>query len=239
MTALNLDSTSKERQFVSYLDKLVSETTKANCYFKVWKSIRGYIEEYHTELNQASAFWGSVMDACIEAALASFCRIVDQHWDSVSVWKFLDFANANQAMFSTEAFSRRMVNNVGYEEQVNSREAITPRIIKEDRNRIECLRAVPNLKVWRDKVIAHIDKRFLNPKIDVAKEYPIEIGQVEELIATIWEVLNRYSYAYNSSKQVTDISFGSGLQAVLESIRFKRKETRKQWGLEDREGTRS
>jgi len=55
VTALNLDSTSKERQFVSYLDKLVSETTKANRYSKVWKSIRGYIEEYHTELNQAAA----------------------------------------------------------------------------------------------------------------------------------------------------------------------------------------
>jgi len=232
MTTPKQNLANVERLFVSYLERLIGEIKKANLYFKAWKSINSYTREYHTELNQAPTFWGSARDAYLETALICLCRIVEENSDVLSIWKFLNFADANQGIFTTEAFSRRMISKVGYEEQIKSYRPITHKIIEEDKKRIKNLEpTIANLKTWRVKVLAHIDKQFLNQEIDIVTAYPIKIEKIEKLIVTIMEVLNKYSAAYNSSRWLIDMPFESGLQTVLDSIRFELKETRKQRGL--------
>ena len=236
MTASNQNSASnKERLFVSYLVKLIAEIRKATLCFKIWKSINAYIEEYHAELNQAPAFWNSARTAYLDTTLICLCRIVDEHKDSLSIWKLLNYVDANVSIFSTEAFSERMTNNVGYKQLLKCYRPITHELIEEDRKTMKALHpTIDHLMKWRRKAIAHIDLQALNSKIHFATKYPIKPRDIDTLIMTTTEVLNRYSYAYNSSKWVIDIPFESGLQAILESIRFKLKETRRQRGLKNR-----
>ena len=115
-----------------------------------------------------------------------------------------------------------MADKEWYETQVNSHIPIVLKTVQEDREKLKNLeRITSNLKTWRDKAIAHIDKQFLLDGVDVAKQYPVKIGELGETITALFEILNRYSYAYNSSTWMRGWPGEDDIQTVVDSIRFR------------------
>jgi hypothetical protein len=225
-----VDLSQTEEYFQKYYEKLIWETQNARAHLKLWERLERYKSSHLKELNQAPHFFTFAIKAHLDDALLTLSRILDRHEDSLSIWKFLDFAEQNCQIFSTEAFRQRMRQKPNYDKHwTKSHEPITIKEIKEDRQKLERLeQTVNNLTTWRHKVIAHIDRQFLLTGKIASKEYPLQRQQLQEVIDTLFKILNRYSRAYNSSTFLEKFVGEDDIQYVMDSIRFDIQEREKQ-----------
>lgn len=238
MTDSNYKPSVQEEQFLKYHQRLIDELRWANMHFKVWKQVRNHTTDYLRELNQASAFFSSTIKAHLDSAVMHLSKILDKHGKALSIWKFLNFVEQNQDIFSMHAFSQHMIAKYGYEVQDRIEKRfklhapITTETVDEDRRRLNSLnRAIRNLERWRHKQFAHIDMKSVLQGVNITKQYPIQLGKFEEIIKTLHDILDRYSIAYHAVGHSMDMSFESGLKTILTSIRFRNEEERKRWGL--------
>jgi len=236
MTASDRKPDCKEKQFLKYYERLMSEILQADAHFKLWKRLQNYRTDYLKELNQAPFFFNFTTRAHLDAALIHIFKFFDKRKDSLSIWRFLDFIEKNLEIFSTESFSQRIdIDNEWYETQVNSHIPITFKTAQEDRAKLielECIKCITrSLKTWRDKAIVHINKQFVLDGIDVAKQYPVKVEEFEKTITALFEILNRYSRAYNSSTYARNWPGEDDTQAVMDSIRFRIQQRKKAMGI--------
>ncbi len=227
-----MDWSQAEKYFQKYYDKLIWETIHARAHLKLWERLENYRASYLKELNQAPHFFTFTLKAHLDDTLVTLSRILDRRrrGDPLSIWKFLDFAEQNLGIFSNEAFSQRKRRKPDYNERwVKSHTPITQKEIEEDKQKLSSLKhTINNLIIWRDKVIAHIDQKFLVTGKIVSKEYPLQRQQLQETIDTLFNILNRYSYAYNASTFLEKIPGEDDVQHVVDSIRFNIQERKKQ-----------
>lgn len=218
--------------FQKYYDKLIWETIHARAHLKLWERLESYKASYLKELNQAPHFFTFTLKAHLDDVLVILSRILDRRrrGDPLSIWKFLDFAEQNLEIFSNEAFSQRMREKSNYDEYwVKSHTPITQKEIEEDRQKLTGLQnTINNLITWRDKVIAHIDRKFLLAGKIVSKEYPLQRQQLQEVIDTLFKILNRYSGAYTSSSYAEIFPGEDDAQFVMDCIRSHIQERKKQ-----------
>lgn len=207
--------------FQEYYDKLIGQTINARAHLKLWERLNRYNPSYLDELNQAPHFFTFTVRAHLDGALLTLSRILDRHEDALSIWKFLDYAEQNLEIFSTEVFRQRMKGNPYYESLIESHTPVTPKEVDEDKQKLEKLeQTVNNLTTWRNKVIAHIDRKFLLAGKIVSKEYPLQHQQLQEVVDTLLKILNRYSNAYKSSSYSAIIPGEDDVQIVMDCIRF-------------------
>lgn len=219
-----------EQYFQKYYDELMRQVINARAHLKLWERLESYKSNYLKELNQAPHFFQFTMQAHLDDALLTLSRILDKHEDSLSIWKFLDFVEQNCKIFSTQAFHWRMKHKPDYDEhRVKSHTSITLKEIQEHRQKLESLKeTIDNLKEWRVTMLAHTDRQFyLKGKI-ISEEYPLQHQQLEKVTDTIVDILNRYSYAYNSSTWLEKNPGEDDVQYVMDAIRFKIQERKKQ-----------
>lgn len=236
MTNSNYKPSVQEEQFLKYYEELMNELRHANMHFRIWKQLQNHGVDYPRELNQAAAFFGFTIRAHLYTAIMQLSKILDKDERSLSSWKFLRFVEQNQDIFSMHAFSRRMIAKRGYEVQDKTwfkrHVPVTSKTIEEDRKRLNGLsKAIRNLDRWRNKWFAHIDMESVLQGVNITKQYPIQGGKFEEIIKTLHDILDRYSTACHALGQSIDMSFDSGLETILTSIRFRNEEERKRWGL--------
>ena len=228
---MRMDLSQKERLFQKYYDRLIWETLHARAHLKLWERLEKFkATSYLDELNQARHFFTFTIKAHLDDVLLTLSRILDRHEDSLSIWKLLNFAGQNREMFSTQAFRQRMIQKPNYDEHwAKSHKPIALEEINEDRQKLERLeKTVDNLTIWRHKVIAHIDRQFLLTGKIVSKEYPLQHQQLQEVIDTLFKILDRYSGAYNSSSYLEEIPGEDDIQFVMDCIRFYIEEQNKQ-----------
>jgi hypothetical protein len=226
-----VDLPQTEEYFQKYYDKLIWETLHARAHLKLWERLENYrATGYLHELNKAPHFFNFTIKAHIDDALLTLSRILDRHEDSLSIWKFLNFSEQNCRIFSTEVFRERMRQKPNYDEYwVESHTSITLKEIQEDRQKLKSLEhTLNNLKIWRGKVIAHIDRKFLRRGKIISEEYPLQRQQLQEVIDTLFQILNRYSGAFNSSTFAEKFFDEDDIQYLMDSIRFEIKERKKQ-----------
>ena len=112
---------------------------------------------------------------------------------------------------------------------VKSHAPITFEEIQEHRQKLKGLNdIIDNVKKWRDKVIAHIDRDFRFTGKNISKEYRLQRQQLQEVIDALVEILNRYSAAYDSSTFLEKFVGEDDVQCVMDSIRFHIQERKKQ-----------
>lgn len=228
---MRMDLSQQERLFQKYYDRLIWETLHARAHLKLWERLEKFkATSYLDELNQARHFFTFTIKAHLDDVLLTLSRILDRHEDSLSIWKLLNFAEQNHAIFSTQAFRQRMIHKPEYDEYWDrSHKPITLKEIEEDRHKLEGLEnTVNNLTTWRDKVIAYIDRQFLLSGRIVSKEYPMQLQQLLAVVETLFQILNRYSGAYNSSSYLEEIPGEDDIQFVMDCIRFYIEEQNKQ-----------
>ncbi len=57
----------------------------------------------------------------------------------------------------------------------------------------------------------------------------MNIKDIDRTIETLDKILNRYNSAYNSSTWLKDIAVESGIQLVIDSIRYKMEKEWEKW----------
>ncbi len=227
-----MDLSQAEKYFQKYYDRLIGQTIDALAHLELWKRLENYKASYLDELSQAPHFFTFTIRAHIDDTLITLSRILDsrRRGDPLNIWKFLDFTEQNCEIFSNQAFSQRMRGkSEHYEYQVKSHRPITQKEIEEDRQKLKGLKqTIDNLITWRDKVLAHVDRKFLLTGKIVSREYPLQRQQLEEVIDTLLEILNRYSYAFKSSTYLEKIPGEDDVQYVMDCIRFYIEEQNRQ-----------
>jgi mRNA-degrading endonuclease YafQ of YafQ-DinJ toxin-antitoxin module len=231
-----VDLSQTEEYFQKYYNKLTWETLYARAHLKLWERIEkfkdtSYLDEsYLDELNTAPHFFTFTIKAQLDDALLTLSRILDKHEESLSIWKFLDFAEQNREIFSTQAFHQRMEQNPNYDESWSkSHKPITNDEINEDRQKLAKLEhVISHIKKWRDKVIAHMDLAVTNKNKIISKEYPLKLQQLQEVIDTLFQILNRYSAAFKSLSFAGEFGGEDDVQFVMDCIRFYIEEHKKQ-----------
>jgi hypothetical protein len=221
-----------EEHFKKYHEKLIWETQNTRAHLELWERLEKYKSSHLKELNQAPHFFTFTIKAHLDDALLTLSRIVDRRLrhDPLSVWKFLNFVEQNCDMFSTEAFRQRVMQRPNYDEDwTKSHEPITIKEINEDRQRLTNLEnVISNIEKWRDKVIAHTDRKVVTMDKVIPKEYPLKLQQLQEVIDTLFRILNRYSAAFESSGYLEKFVGEDDIRYVMDFIRSHIQERKKQ-----------
>ena len=159
MTTSDYQPTEEEKLFRGYYENLISEIIYARAHLQLWERLKNYTaSDYIDELNCAPFFFQLTMKSHFDDALLTLSRILDQHEDSLSIWKFLNFAEQNLGIFSTQAFQRRMMHRPDWFE------SHTPMKLEEIQEHRLTLynskQVIDNIKKWRDKRLAHFDREL-------------------------------------------------------------------------------
>jgi hypothetical protein len=230
MTTPEYKPPEEEQLFQQYYDKLIWQTLHARAHLKLWERLEGYKASYLKELNQAPHFFIFTIKAHLDDAVLTLSRILDKHEDSLSIWKFLNFAEQNLKIFSNEAFAQRTRQKPDYDEHwVKSHTPITKEEIREDRQKLSSLEnVINNIKGWRDNVFAHVDRDFHLREKNVSKEYPLQRQQLHDIIDTLFTTLNRYSASYSAGIFLEKYLGEDDVNIVMNAIRFRIQERKKQ-----------
>lgn len=208
-----------EEKFEEYRNRLLNELIWADRHLLIWKHLQGYGDKnaYLKELNQAPFFFHCTVVAQIDASLVHIFKLVDTHRDALSIWKLLNFVEQNMTIFSKEAFTSRMAG-AGRPESVRAYERIDAREVAEDRNRLEAHGdTLKRLEKWRHKAYAHMDSKIKN----IGKAYPIQTDELEKLIVSLHEIVNRYALVYSRESWVSPQEADDDSGLVMQAIRLR------------------
>lgn len=228
MNVSNDVSTNIEETFVKYHQELRDELNNANWHFTIWKYLQELTGTHRKEMNQAPSFFTLTMHAHLLAALVRINKFFDKWEKHLSIRKFLDFIEQNLDIFTNEAFEARMRSEDRYDSHiVKEHREITLQKVEEDRKKINDLPVKP-IRRWRNAVLVHIEEERVLQSIDIMKKYPVKQSQIDDIINTLDNMLNEYLVAYNASSWAKDLAVKDGMKAVVDAIRFKLTETRRQ-----------
>ena len=224
----------QEQYFLKYYYKLINEILCARAHLNLWECLEKYKStSYVAEFNNAEYFFTFTQKAHLDDVILTLSRIVDTHENSLTLWKFLNYAEQKREIFSMKAFKERMKNEPDYEiywkNKVKDHKPLAITEIEEDRQKLKKLsQIVNNISTWRDKVLAHIDRQYLLSGRNFTKEFPLRLQQLQEIIKTLFNILSRYSGAFNSSEYDEEISGENDIQFVMDCIRFYNEECNRQ-----------
>lgn len=233
MNVSNDVSLNAEEAFEKYHQELRGELNNANWHFTIWKYLQELIGTYHKELNQAPSFFGLTMHAHLLAALVRINKFFDKNEKHLSIRKFLDFIEQNLNIFSNKAFEARMRNIGKYESYIiKEHSEITLQKVEGDRKRVDDL-PVSYIRKWRNTTLVHIEAERVLRSIDIMKKYPVMQRQIDDIINTLDDILNEYLVAYDASTWAKDLPIKYEIKGVVDAIRFKLTETRRQRYVSD------
>jgi len=230
MTTPVYKSTKIELKFKKYYDKLIWETINARAHLKLWERLEKYKSSHLHELNQAPHFFNFTIKAHLDDALLTLSRILREQRDALTISEFLNFAEQNKGIFTTQAFEQHQRHKPNFIEYwTENHKPVTPENIEEDRQKLKSLEhTIDNLITWRDKVLAHTDRAFLLKGRIISKEYPLRRQQLQEVIESLVEILNRYSLAYDSSTFLEKFIGEDDVRHVMDYIRSHIEDRKKQ-----------
>jgi hypothetical protein len=198
----------REKIYLGYFNTLVLNVTWAEIHESQWKQVR----EETKGLNISRIFFNSTEKAHYEAMLWHLFRLIDTHSDSVSIWKFFNFAESNITIFSTDEFARRQKNHPSLERYIGDHMPVRLEDIREDRKKIDDLEeTLVKLQDWRDKNYAHSDRGRFLPSTNSPKLETFTYAELEELIETLHEIIRRYQRAFD---MIAYIVFEEGKREV-------------------------
>jgi len=176
-------------KFTEYRKSLISNCTYGLIHLKTVGCLLKYFEDNPTDYARlCTLFFRNTEDAHFENLLSHVFRIFDTHRDALSIYKFLNFIEANLI---------RLFPNNG--------EAVEVRI-KQDRNSLIANKnLLDKLKVIRDKAHFHQDSRHAGNYIQVYRQNQIPVKALEKLTKFVLKMIDFYSTLYDGRKITFDL----------------------------------
>ena len=194
-----------EKQFILYYDRLRAELNRAYTQYEISKTLEAFISTRRSEFSKAITFFQLTIYSNLYATIMSICRFIDKRRDSLHLDNFFKFIKDNLYLFSSENYRRRLLDEgrdtEDCEHWVKLHQEITADMVDQDKAKIESL-PIKNLMIWRHKKLAHIERELVIEEINVVKEYPIKIQEIDDILVTLHCILNRYRIAYDGVEWV-------------------------------------
>ncbi len=216
-----------DMQFIVYYDRLRDEINEAHTHYEIAKALREMRNTRRPEFSEATTFFSLTMNAHLFETVMSIGRFVDAREDSLHLNKFFKFIEQNKNLFSAASFKQRCLaqgNDEDYCEHFAQLHLdITGEMMAEDRARIASL-PVGNLIAWRHKKLAHIEKRLVTENIDIMKEKPVTIQEIDTILITIHEILDRYRTAFDGVGWVLGLPPAKHqIEYIMDAVSFYRQ----------------
>lgn len=193
-------SLAPEEQFIAYYDTLREELNTAYLHYEIAKLIFDAKKTHHEELSEALTFFELTMLSNLFTTILSVGRFIDKSSGSLCLDVFFRFVKNNLILFSPDEYRKRLLaqgNDDEYcDDFVKLHKNITAEIVDKDKEAIKELPIV-NLRIWRHKKLAHIEESFVTSNLKVSDKFPIPIQDIDKILVTFHEILNRYRIAYD------------------------------------------
>lgn len=220
-------SISPEEQYLIYMKRLRDELNIAYTHYEIAKSIREFRHTRLTDFNEAVTFFQVTQNANLFATIISIFRFIDTRTDTMQLHSFFELVRNNMDLFSTSAYMKRLEHHGRDEEDINHwtqlHVEITKEIVDADEERVRNL-PVTNLIKWRHKKLAHLDKEWALNEVDVMQENPITVTEIDNILTTLDEILNRYSIAYDGVQWAIGLPpVRPQMAYIMDSIKYHRE----------------
>jgi hypothetical protein len=221
---------SPDERFLAYYDKLREEINTAYTHYEICKYLREIRSTRRDEFNEALTFFSVTMNSNLFSTVMSINRFIDAQKDSLYLDVFFKFIRSNLSLFFAAAYKKRLLKN-GVdgdvcEHWVKLHKDITVEMVEQDRAKVESL-PVKNLKVWRDKKLAHIEKDLVTKSVDIMKKFPVTIKEIDTIIITLHEILDRYRVAYDGTEWILGLPpTKHQIDYMMDAILFYRRSGR-------------
>lgn len=216
-----------DERFLAYYDRLRDEINKAHGHYEIAKALREMMKARRSEFNEAPTFFSLTMNAHLFETIMSIGKFLDRRTDSLHLDEFFRFAEQNKDLFSAASFKRRLLAQ-GHDSDYCEHFAqlhldVTEEMVAEDRARIDSL-PVGNLIAWRHKKLAHIEKRLVMESLDIIKEKPVTIQEIDTILTTLHEILDRYGTAFDGGQWILGLPPAKPqIEYIVDAICFYRQ----------------
>ena len=216
-----------DERFLAYYDKLRDELNTAYTYYEISKTLREIKSTRRAEFSEALTFLSSTLNATLFSTVMSINRFIDSHRDSLHLGVFFKFIRNNLNLFSTTAYKKRLLDkgmdSEDCEHWVKLHTDITAEMVDQDKAKIESL-PVHNLKVWRDKKLAHIERNLVTNNVNIMKVNPVTIQEIDKILITLHEILDRYRLAYDGVQWILGLPPAKPqIEYVMDAISYYRQ----------------
>jgi len=200
---MSTDNVTAEKQFLIYHGRLRDELNTAYTHYEIAKSLGEFSHTHRSEFIEAITFFQVTINANLFATVMSVSRFIYSTRKSLNLDVLFEFIRNNKGLFSAAAYKKRLLDkgmdSEDCEHWVKLHTDITVEMVDEDKAKLESL-PTDNLLIWRHKKLAHIEKGPALNNIDIMKENPVTVKEIDDILVTLDEILNRYSIAYDGTQ---------------------------------------
>jgi len=199
----------------------------AYTHYEIAKSLRGFRQTRPSEFNEATTFFQVTQNANLFAAVMAIYRFIDERTDTMQLHSFFDLVRNNLDLFIASAYRMRLAYKGMDEESIEHwaqlHVGITREMVNADEAKVKKL-PVKNLKLWRHKKLAHLDKKRALKEIDLMRENPVTVKEIDDIFETLDEILNRYCIAYDGGGYAIGLPpVKQQMAYIMDSIKFHRE----------------
>jgi hypothetical protein len=168
----------------SLLDNLSQELLRGHRCLQVAREIRN--ARGQAKLARSSQFFSTVQEACMREAFLSLAKLAISEKESITIEYLLNAAS--QVPSKSFPFATRKEIDHSVEMHRKQLEELTP--------------VVDGLKLQRDRVLAHLDRKHVNEPEAISSQ-SIETQQIERCFSVFLEIINTYRRYFGE----TELSF--------------------------------
>lgn len=205
----------KIETFKNDVEGLLEEVYTLNSFYLLHKHLKNKTtyEENLNAMKRASAFFQLTMNSFQYSALMGLAKLYEPNSrNSKNINKFLNYIEAHHREIFDNSSATKC--RLGRDTDINTS------IVRAHMERIEQYqRPINNLIAWRDKKFAHNDKKYFSTERELAKDFPITFGEIEELINLASEILNTYQVGFNGTHTVVEPTNTFDVDNVIESLK--------------------
>ena len=220
-----------DERFLAYYDKLRDELNTAYTYYEISKALREIKSTRRAEFSEALTFLSLTLNATLFSTVMSINRFIDSHRDSLHLDVFFEFIRNNLNLFSGTAYKKRLdkgMDSEDCEDWVKLHTDITAEMVTQDKAKIESL-PVHNLKVWRNKKLAHIERSLVTKNVNIMKVNPVTIQEIDKILITLHEILDRYRLAYDGVQWILGLPPAKPQVEYIVDVVLFYLQSRKEW----------
>jgi len=223
-----------DEKFLAYYDRLRDELNTAYTHYEIAKSLREAKSIRRSEFSEALTFFSLTMNAHLFETIMSIGKFVDTRGDSLHLNNFFRFVEQHKNLFSAASFKQRLLAQ-GHDSEYCEHFAqlhhdITDEMVTEDKAKIGSL-PIDNLRAWRHKKLAHIEKKLVTENVDIMKEKRVTIQEIDTILITLHEILNRYRIAFDGVQWILGLPPAKPqIEYIMDAISFYRQSRKEREG---------
>lgn len=182
--------------------------------FDLYKYIKQNSEVYHEETKNIAYFLHTILRSLLENALMDISKIVDER-NNKNVYKLLNICKQNIKLF--------------YEDNERQKRNILKRFYEMKKQIDSKKNIIENLKIYRDKYLAHIDKQYFFDANKLFKEYKTSYEDIETTLNVIVNVCNELLSKLCNITYVFNEEYKNNYKYILECIRESKENRRNKY----------